>query len=68
MTPAVLPDCSVLHASRDGTVRLTNAAGTTAVAGEFGVYSHDEEGLQGVAVDPGFSSDRHVRLYCAPPS
>ncbi|MEE1750998.1 PQQ-dependent sugar dehydrogenase, partial [Streptomyces sp. SP18CS02] len=66
MTLAVLPDRSVLHTSRDGTVRLTNAAGTTTVAGRLNVYSHDEEGLQGVAVDPGFPSNRHVYLYYAP--
>lgn len=66
MTLAVLPDRSVLHTSRDGTVRLTDAAGTTTVAGRLDVYSHDEEGLQGVAVDPGFSSNRHVYLYYAP--
>ncbi|WP_435880994.1 PQQ-dependent sugar dehydrogenase [Streptomyces pharetrae] len=66
MTLAVLPDRSVLHTSRDGTVRLTNAAGTTTVAGKLDVYSHDEEGLQGIAVDPGFSSNRYVYLYYAP--
>nr|WP_307544341.1 PQQ-dependent sugar dehydrogenase [Streptomyces sp. V3I8] len=66
MTLAVLPDRSVLHTARDGTVRLTNAAGTTSVAGRLDVYSHDEEGLQGVAVDPGFSSNRFVYLYYAP--
>jgi glucose/arabinose dehydrogenase len=66
MTLAVLPDRSVLHTARDGTVRLTNAAGTTSVAGKLDVYTHDEEGLQGVAVDPGFSSNRFVYLYYAP--
>ncbi|MEV5432366.1 PQQ-dependent sugar dehydrogenase [Streptomyces sp. NPDC052701] len=66
MTLAVLPDRSVLHTSRDGTVRLTDASGTTKVAGKLDVYSHDEEGLQGVAADPGFSANRHVYLYYAP--
>ncbi|WP_190849829.1 PQQ-dependent sugar dehydrogenase [Streptomyces aurantiacus] len=66
MTMAVLPDRSVLHTARDGTLRLTNAAGTTSVAGRLDVYSHDEEGLQGVAVDPGFTSNRYVYLYYAP--
>ncbi|TXS32912.1 carbohydrate-binding protein [Streptomyces sp. adm13(2018)] len=66
MTLAVLPDRSVLHTSRDGTLRLTNAAGTTTVAGRLDVYSHDEEGLQGVAADPGFSTNRQVYLYYAP--
>ncbi|WP_442816428.1 PQQ-dependent sugar dehydrogenase [Streptomyces sp. NBC_01304] len=66
MTMAVLPDRSVLHTSRDGTLRLTDAAGTTKVSGKLDVYSHDEEGLQGIGVDPGFSSNRYVYLYYAP--
>jgi glucose/arabinose dehydrogenase len=66
MTLAVLPDRSVLHTSRDGTLRLTDAAGNTAVAGKLDVYSHDEEGLQGVAADPGFATNRFVYLYYAP--
>ncbi|MDQ0792419.1 PQQ-dependent sugar dehydrogenase [Streptomyces sp. B1I3] len=66
MTLAVLPDRSVLHTSRDGTLRLTDAAGTTGVAGKLDVYSHDEEGLQGVGVDPGFATNRFVYLYYAP--
>ncbi|MBT3149395.1 lectin [Streptomyces sp. CHD11] len=68
MTLAVLPDRSVLHTSRDGTLRRTDAAGTTTVAGTLDVYSHDEEGLQGVAVDPAFSANRFVYLYYAPRS
>ncbi|MGW5640100.1 PQQ-dependent sugar dehydrogenase [Streptomyces sp. NPDC003832] len=66
MTLAVLPNRSVLHTSRDGTVRLTDADGNTAVAGKLDVYSHDEEGLQGIAVDPSFTSNRFVYLYYAP--
>lgn len=66
MTLAVLPDRSVLHTSRDGTVRRTDAAGNTTVAGKVEVYSHDEEGLQGVAADPGFPANRYVYLYYAP--
>ncbi|MGX1298850.1 glucose/arabinose dehydrogenase [Streptomyces albogriseolus] len=66
MTLAVLPDRSVLHTSRDGTLRRTDASVTTTVAGRLDVYSHDEEGLQGVAVDPGFAANRFVYLYYAP--
>ncbi|MGA5421785.1 PQQ-dependent sugar dehydrogenase [Streptomyces lavendulocolor] len=66
MTMAVLPDRSVLHTSRDGTLRLTDAAGTTKVSGRLDVYAHDEEGLQGIGVDPGFTANRHVYLYYAP--
>ncbi|MEU6768455.1 PQQ-dependent sugar dehydrogenase [Streptomyces sp. NPDC046853] len=67
MTLAVLPDRSVLHTSRDGTLRLTDAAGNTKVAGKIPVYSHDEEGLQGVGLDPKFSENRAIFLYYAPP-
>ncbi|MGW1133260.1 PQQ-dependent sugar dehydrogenase [Streptomyces griseoluteus] len=67
MSLAVLPDRSVLHTSRDGELRLTDAGGTTRTAGKLAVYSHDEEGLQGVGVDPHFTDNRFVYLYYAPP-
>ncbi len=67
MSLAVLPDRSVLHTSRDGTLRLTDAGGTTKVAGRLDVYNHDEEGLQGVGVDPDFETNRAIYLYYAPP-
>jgi glucose/arabinose dehydrogenase len=67
MSLAVLPDRSVLHTSRDGVLRLTDAAGNTRVAGKLDVYSHDEEGLQGVGVDPDFTRNRFIYLYYAPP-
>lgn len=67
MSLAVLPDRSVLHTSRDGELRITDAAGTTRLAGKLDVYSHDEEGLQGVGVDPEFTTNRFIYLYYAPP-
>jgi glucose/arabinose dehydrogenase/PKD repeat protein len=67
MSMAVLPDRSVVHTARDGTVRVTDAAGNTKVAGKLAVYFNDEEGLQGVGADPGFASNRFVYLYYAPP-
>jgi glucose/arabinose dehydrogenase/PKD repeat protein len=67
MSLAVLPDRSVLHTARNGTLRRTDAAGTTSVIGTLSVYSHDEEGLQGVGVDPGFATNRFIYLYHAPP-
>jgi glucose/arabinose dehydrogenase len=65
MSLAVAPDRSVLHTARDGTVRHTDAAGNTKVAGKLDVYTHDEEGLQGIAADPGFGTNRYVYLYPA---
>ena len=67
MTLAVLPDRSVLHTSRNGTLRRTTAEGVTAVIGTVPVYTHDEEGLQGIGVDPGFATNRHIYLFYAPP-
>ncbi|MFE1952499.1 ThuA domain-containing protein [Streptomyces sp. NPDC059524] len=67
MSLAVLPDRSVLHTARDGTLRLTDQGGVTKVAGKIPVYNHDEEGLQGVGIDPDFKNNRAVYLYYAPP-
>jgi glucose/arabinose dehydrogenase len=66
MSLAVLPNRSVVHTARDGTVRVTDAAGNTKTAGKLNVYTHDEEGLQGVAVDPGFATNRYIWLYYSP--
>ncbi|MFJ1599801.1 ThuA domain-containing protein [Streptomyces sp. NPDC088261] len=66
MSLAVLPDRSVVHTARDGTVRLTDAEGNTKVAGKLDTYTHDEEGLQGVAADPGFADNRFLYLYYSP--
>ncbi|MCE7001424.1 carbohydrate-binding protein [Kibdelosporangium philippinense] len=66
MSLAILPNRSVVHTARDGTVRVTDAAGNTSTAGKLSVYSHDEEGLQGVAADPGFATNRFIYLYYSP--
>ncbi|WP_020524937.1 carbohydrate-binding protein [Catelliglobosispora koreensis] len=67
MSLAVLPDRSVLHTARNGVVRRTDAAGNTAAIGTVQTYAHDEEGLQGIAADPNFATNRHIYLYYAPP-
>ncbi|MEV6406572.1 PQQ-dependent sugar dehydrogenase [Streptomyces bobili] len=64
----VLPDRSVLHTARDGKLRRTDKDGTTTVIGTLPVYTHDEEGLQGVGVDPDFASNRRIYLFYAPAS
>ncbi|MGM1062804.1 carbohydrate-binding protein [Saccharothrix sp. Mg75] len=63
---AVLPDRRVLHTSRDGRVWLTTPEASTTLAGRVPVYNHDEDGLQGVAIDPGFATNGWVYLYYAP--
>ena len=55
MSLAVLPDRRVLHTARTGEVRLYDPrTGLNTLAAEVDVYQHDEEGLQGIAVDPNF--------------
>ncbi|GAA1016589.1 glycosyl hydrolase [Acrocarpospora pleiomorpha] len=66
MSLAVMPNRSVIHTARSGQVRITDANGNTSLAGTLNVYTHDEEGLQGVAVDPGFATNRFVWLYYSP--
>ena len=61
-----MPNRSVVHTARDGTVRVTDVNGNTKVAGKLNVYTHDEEGLQGVAVDPNFATNRYIWLYYSP--
>jgi type 1 glutamine amidotransferase len=57
---AVLPDRRVLHTARDGRVWLTTPNSTTSLAAQLNVYSHDEDGLQGVAVYHDFSTKMWV--------
>jgi glucose/arabinose dehydrogenase len=67
---AVLPDSRVLHTTRGGDVWLHDPkTGLNTLAGQVDVYSHDEEGLQSIALDPGFDGkkNRWVYLYYAPP-
>jgi cytochrome c len=67
---AVLPDGRVMHTTRAGQVWLNDpGTGLNTLAAELDVYQHDEEGLQSIAVDPGFNgvTNTWVYLYYAPP-
>ncbi|WP_051840878.1 PQQ-dependent sugar dehydrogenase [Streptomyces sp. NRRL F-5126] len=63
---AVLPDGSALHTSRDGTVYHTTLDGLTDVAAKLSVYTHDEDGLQTIVLDPHFAKNHWVYVYYAP--
>ena len=64
---AVLPDLRVLHTSRKGEVRIHEPrTGRNVLAATIPVYQHDEEGVQGIAIDPGFQSNRWVYIYYSP--
>ena len=69
MSLAVLPDGRVLHTARTGQVRIhnpRNGLNTLVInmadkaQNPRGLYQHDEEGLQGIAVDPNFEDDPAV--------
>ena len=64
---ALLPDASVLYATRQGQLWWRSAAGEKLEAAHFEVYAHDEEGLQGLAIDPDFEQTHWVYLYYSPP-
>jgi cytochrome c len=64
----VLPDGRVLHTTRNGRVFLHDpATGFNRVIATIPVYQHDEEGLQGIAIDAGFADDHWLYFYYSPP-
>lgn len=70
MDLAVLPDGRVLHTTRNGEVRMHDpATGINSTVATLDVYKHDEEGLQSIALDPGFDGKKNtwVYLYYSPP-
>jgi glucose/arabinose dehydrogenase/PKD repeat protein len=72
MSLAVLPDGRVLHSARTGQVRIHNPqTGLNTLVADMrespqGLYQHDEEGVQGIAIDPNFASNRWVYVYYSP--
>ena len=63
---AVLPNGRVLHTDRTGEVRLHDPkTGLNTIAADFTdrLYTHDEEGVQSIALDPNFKQNRWVYLY-----
>ncbi|GAA1943682.1 PQQ-dependent sugar dehydrogenase [Nocardioides hwasunensis] len=67
---AVLPNSDVLHTTRDGVIWHNDAkTGVNSVAGRIPVYLHDEEGLQSIAIDPGFDGKKNnwIYVYYSPP-
>jgi len=68
MSLAVLPDGRVLHTARTGQVRIYNPrTSLNTLAADVPIYRHDEEGLQGVAIDSNFTRNHWVYLYYSPP-
>ncbi|MDI6098782.1 PQQ-dependent sugar dehydrogenase [Actinoplanes sp. NEAU-A12] len=67
MALAVLPDKRVLHTARKGQVRIHEPrTGRNVLAATIPVYLHDEEGVQGIAIDPDFERNHWVYVYYSP--
>jgi cytochrome c len=65
---AVLPDGRVLHTARRGQLFMHDpATGLNRVVAQIPVYQHDEEGLQGLALDPDFENNHWLYIYYSPP-
>jgi len=65
---AVLPDRRVLHTARTGEVRIHEpSTGRNVLAAKIPVYQHDEEGVQGIAIDDDFEDNHWVYVYYSPP-
>ncbi len=68
MEIAPLPDGRVLMIERHGSIQLLDpATGINEIVGELPVYSEMEDGLLGVALDPGFSENGWIYLYYSAP-
>lgn len=66
MQMAVLPDLSVLVAERKGAVKWYDAESKTVkTVAHFNVFSGIEDGLLGVALDPGYVTNHWVYFYHA---
>ena len=64
----VLPDGRVLHTTRGGRVFLHDpVTGLNRVIASIPVYQHDEEGLQGIAIDAHFEDNGWLYIYYSPP-
>jgi cytochrome c len=64
MQMAILPNYDVLVAERKGAVRLYNARDKKlSTIAHLNVFSGIEDGLLGIAVDPGFETNNWIYLY-----
>ncbi|HEY8371949.1 MAG TPA: PQQ-dependent sugar dehydrogenase [Pseudonocardiaceae bacterium] len=67
MALAVAPDGRVLMTDRRGVVRIFDpTTHNVTVAGQIPVYTGEEDGLQGIALDPDFVDNHWVYVYYSP--
>lgn len=67
MALAVAPDGRVIYVQRGGQVKIFKpSTNSTVTAGTLSVYTGGEDGLTGLALDPGFANNGYVYLYHSP--
>ncbi|MFC7725283.1 ThuA domain-containing protein [Nocardioides sp. GCM10028917] len=66
MELAIAEDGRVFYIDRNGAVRIIKPNGTVVTAGTIPVYTGQEFGLLGIALDPNFATNNHVFLYFSP--
>ncbi|MCP3420983.1 ThuA domain-containing protein [Nocardioides pinisoli] len=66
MELAIAEDGRVFYIDRNGAVRIIKPNGTVVTAGTIPVYTGQEFGLLGIALDPDFATNNHVFLYFSP--
>lgn len=68
MELSVADDGRVFYIDRNGAVKIVKTDGSVVTAGTLNVYTGQEFGLLGLALDPGFASNGFVYLYYSPVS
>ncbi|MFI7062252.1 ThuA domain-containing protein [Kribbella sp. NPDC050124] len=66
MELAVAGDGRVFYIDRNGAVKIIKPDGSVITAGTLNVYTGQEFGLLGIALDPAFASNGHMYLYYSP--
>ena len=66
MELAIADDGRVFYIDRAGAVKIILTNGSVVTAGTVPVYTGQEFGLLGIALDPDFATNGHVFLYYAP--
>ncbi|MQW74974.1 DUF1349 domain-containing protein [Nocardioides sp. dk4132] len=63
----IAEDGRVFYIDRNGAVRIIQPNGTVVTAGTIPVYTGQEFGLLGIALDPDFATNNWVYFYYSPP-